>query len=147
MGEIIFKAELHITFRYRDTGGCLEAGGNLLWQRHVEMSVCFIIIIKPFFNKERLIEIENHFFNIVLATIGSSKSLHKICKNTIQHYRYQYWQSTTWLAHVLGTVKVLIWIQLRCCGRTLWAVHAQKPSNIAELKQYCKEEWARILPQ
>ena len=27
------------------------------------------------------------------------------------------------------------------------AVHAQKPSNVAELKQFCKEEWAKIPPQ
>ncbi len=25
--------------------------------------------------------------------------------------------------------------------------HAWKPSNVAELKQFCKEEWARIPPQ
>ncbi|KAF7640673.1 hypothetical protein LDENG_00023530 [Lucifuga dentata] len=27
------------------------------------------------------------------------------------------------------------------------AVHACKPSNVAELKQFCKEEWAKITPQ
>ncbi|KAF7664638.1 hypothetical protein LDENG_00170880, partial [Lucifuga dentata] len=27
------------------------------------------------------------------------------------------------------------------------AVHARKPSSVAELKQFCKEEWARIIPQ
>ncbi|KAF7670306.1 hypothetical protein LDENG_00272020 [Lucifuga dentata] len=27
------------------------------------------------------------------------------------------------------------------------AVHARKPSNVAELKQFCKEEWAKITPQ
>ena len=26
-------------------------------------------------------------------------------------------------------------------------VHAGKPSNVAELKQFCKEEWAKIAPQ
>lgn len=26
------------------------------------------------------------------------------------------------------------------------AVYTQKPSNVAELKQYCKEEWATIPP-
>ena len=26
-------------------------------------------------------------------------------------------------------------------------VHARKPSNVAELKQFCKEEWAKIPPQ
>ncbi len=25
--------------------------------------------------------------------------------------------------------------------------HARKPSNVAELKQFCKEEWAKIPPQ
>ncbi len=25
--------------------------------------------------------------------------------------------------------------------------HAWKPSNVAELKQFCKEEWAKIPPQ
>ncbi len=34
----------------------------------------------------------------------------------------------------------------------LWHVlkqsfHARKPSNVAELKQFCKEEWAKIPPQ
>lgn len=27
------------------------------------------------------------------------------------------------------------------------AVHARKPSSVAELKQFCKEEWAKISPQ
>ncbi len=27
------------------------------------------------------------------------------------------------------------------------SIHAQKPSNVAELKQLCKEEWAKIPPQ
>ena len=27
------------------------------------------------------------------------------------------------------------------------AVHARKPSNVAELQQYCKDEWAKIPPQ
>ncbi|KAF7645946.1 hypothetical protein LDENG_00195770 [Lucifuga dentata] len=27
------------------------------------------------------------------------------------------------------------------------AIHARKPSNVAELKQFCKEEWAKITPQ
>lgn len=27
------------------------------------------------------------------------------------------------------------------------AVHARKPSNMADLKQFCQEEWAKILPQ
>ena len=27
------------------------------------------------------------------------------------------------------------------------AVHARKPSNVAELKQFCKEEWDKIPPQ
>ncbi len=27
------------------------------------------------------------------------------------------------------------------------AVHAQKPSNVAELQQFCQEEWAKIPPQ
>ncbi len=27
------------------------------------------------------------------------------------------------------------------------SIHAQKPSNVAELKQFCKEEWAKIPPQ
>ena len=27
------------------------------------------------------------------------------------------------------------------------AIHARKPSNVAELKQFCKEEWAKIPPQ
>ncbi len=26
-------------------------------------------------------------------------------------------------------------------------IHARKPSNVAELKQFCKEEWAKIPPQ
>ncbi len=26
-------------------------------------------------------------------------------------------------------------------------IHAKKPSNVAELKQFCKEEWANIPPQ
>ncbi len=26
-------------------------------------------------------------------------------------------------------------------------IHARKPSNVAELKQFCKEEWAKIHPQ
>ena len=46
-----------------------------------------------------------------------------------------------------GLVKVRTWIRLRCCGLTLKAVHARKPSNVAELKQFCKEEWAKIPPQ
>ncbi|KAF7641491.1 hypothetical protein LDENG_00280010 [Lucifuga dentata] len=28
-----------------------------------------------------------------------------------------------------------------------WAAHAQKPSNVAELKQFCREEWNNIPPQ
>ena len=27
------------------------------------------------------------------------------------------------------------------------AIHARKPSNVAKLKQFCKEEWAKISPQ
>ncbi len=27
------------------------------------------------------------------------------------------------------------------------SLHARKPSNVAELKQFCKEEWAKIPPQ
>ncbi len=27
------------------------------------------------------------------------------------------------------------------------SIHAQKPSNVAELKQFCKEEWDKIPPQ
>ncbi len=27
------------------------------------------------------------------------------------------------------------------------SIHARKPSNVAELKQFCKEEWAKIHPQ
>ncbi len=27
------------------------------------------------------------------------------------------------------------------------SIHAWKPSNVAELKQFCKEEWAKIPPQ
>ncbi len=27
------------------------------------------------------------------------------------------------------------------------AVHARKPSNVAELQQFCQEEWAKIPPQ
>ncbi|KAF7658083.1 hypothetical protein LDENG_00017910 [Lucifuga dentata] len=27
------------------------------------------------------------------------------------------------------------------------AIHARKPSNEAELKQFCKEEWNKIPPQ
>ncbi len=27
------------------------------------------------------------------------------------------------------------------------SIHDQKPSNVAELKQFCKEEWAKIPPQ
>ncbi len=27
------------------------------------------------------------------------------------------------------------------------SIHAWKPSNVAELKQFCKEEWAKIHPQ
>ena len=27
------------------------------------------------------------------------------------------------------------------------AVHARKPSNVAELQQFCKDEWAKIPPQ
>ncbi len=27
------------------------------------------------------------------------------------------------------------------------SIHARKPSNVAELKQFCKEEWAKIPPQ
>lgn len=43
-----------------------------------------------------------------------------------------------------GPVKV----PLRCYGRILnGAVHAWKPYIAAELKQFCKEEWAEIPPQ
>ncbi len=27
------------------------------------------------------------------------------------------------------------------------SIHARKPSNMAELKQFCEEEWAKIVPQ
>ncbi len=27
------------------------------------------------------------------------------------------------------------------------SIHAQKPSNVAELEQFCKEVWAKIPPQ
>ncbi len=27
------------------------------------------------------------------------------------------------------------------------SIHARKPSNVSELKQLCKEEWAKIPPQ
>ncbi len=27
------------------------------------------------------------------------------------------------------------------------SIHARKPSNVAELKQFCKEEWAKTHPQ
>ncbi len=27
------------------------------------------------------------------------------------------------------------------------SIHARKPSNVAELKQFCKEEWAKLHPQ
>ncbi|KAF7643331.1 hypothetical protein LDENG_00241500 [Lucifuga dentata] len=27
------------------------------------------------------------------------------------------------------------------------AIHARKSSSVAELKQFCKEEWAKITPQ
>ncbi len=47
-----------------------------------------------------------------------------------------------------GLVKVLTWILLRCCGMTLKRrVHARKPSNVAELQQFCQDEWATIPPQ
>ncbi len=46
-----------------------------------------------------------------------------------------------------GQVKVWAWIQLRCCDMTLNSHFMLKPSNVAELKQFCTEEWAKIHPQ
>ncbi len=45
--------------------------------------------------------------------------------------------------------KVLEWPNI---NPMLWhdlkqSIHARKPSNVAKLKQFCKEEWARIPPQ
>ncbi len=40
----------------------------------------------------------------------------------------------------LNTIEML-WHDLK------QSFHAQKPSNVAELKQFCKEEWAKIHPQ
>ncbi len=31
--------------------------------------------------------------------------------------------------------------------RVKQSIHARKPSNVAELKQVCKEEWAKFPPQ
>ncbi len=46
-----------------------------------------------------------------------------------------------------GLVKVLTWILLRCCGMTLKRRFMLKPSNVAELQQFCQDEWAKIPPQ
>ena len=42
--------------------------------------------------------------------------------------------------------RVLLATRLRCCGMTSRAVHTRHPKNIAELKQFCKEEWSKIPP-
>ncbi len=54
-----------------------------------------------------------------------------------------------------NTIKVLEWPSQSTDFRTnpiemLWhdlkqSIHARKPSNVAELKQFCKEEWAKFL--
>ncbi len=40
----------------------------------------------------------------------------------------------------LNTIEML-WYDLK------QSIHARKPSTVAELKQFCKEEWAKVLPQ
>ncbi len=35
----------------------------------------------------------------------------------------------------------MLWLDLK------QSIHALKPSSVAELKQFCKEEWAKIPPQ
>ncbi len=40
----------------------------------------------------------------------------------------------------LNTIEML-WHDLKQC------IHAQKPFSVAEWKQFCKEEWAKIPPQ
>ena len=41
---------------------------------------------------------------------------------------------------------VLTSTRLRCCGMTSRVVHTRHPKNIAELKQFFKEEWSKIPP-
>ena len=41
---------------------------------------------------------------------------------------------------------VLTSTRLRFCGMTSSAVHTRHPKNIAELKQFCKEEWSKMPP-
>ena len=35
---------------------------------------------------------------------------------------------------------------LKCCGMTSRVFHTRHPKNIAELKQFCKDEWSKIPP-
>ncbi len=47
-----------------------------------------------------------------------------------------------WPSHSLDLNPIeMMWHDLK------QSIHAQKPSNVAELKQFCKEEWAEIPPQ
>ncbi|CDQ91518.1 unnamed protein product [Oncorhynchus mykiss] len=57
--------------------------------------------------------------------------------NGFNRRKYAFWS---------GPVRVLTSTRLRCFGMTLRVVHTVHPKNIAELKQFCKEEWSKIPP-
>ena len=56
-------------------------------------------------------------------------------QNGFNRRKYAFWS---------GPFGVLTSTRLRCCGMTSRAIHTRHPKNIAELKQFCKEEWLKI---
>lgn len=71
-------------------------------------------------------------------------------KNDLKHTSKS---TSEWLKR--NKIKVLEWPSQSCDFdpiKMLWkdikqAVHPRKPSSVAKLKQFCKEEWAQISPQ
>ncbi len=75
--------------------------------------------------------------------VTSSSSTLVFCSRTMIPNTHQ--QVHLWMAQEkcrCGQVKVRTEIQLRCCGMTLNSPFMLENSPMAELKQFCKEEWA-----
>ncbi len=57
-------------------------------------------------------------------------------------HTFMFKQLEKWILHPMTPLNPIemLWHNLK-------QFHAWKPSNVAELKQFCKEEWAKIPPQ
>lgn len=88
------------------------------------------------------------FCRRMLAYLSANWSSTKVgwCNRTTTQNKSK--STTEWLEQkkIILLVRVLTSTRLRCCGMTSSAVHTRYPKNIAELKQFCKEEWSKIHP-